>query len=369
MSQENKTKVQSLTTLPAKYEGLELSPAKGVRQSANDLYLRAQIILQSGMAPSSFKNVKELVYALGMGQDLGFTNLQSLANIAVINNRPSVYADGLPTILLRSGHFFMEEFSGTIEDGTYKASITIERKDSGSVITREFSVEDAKRAGLWQTEARITKRGRNGSYECDNDSPWWKYPKRMIWRRAIGWAVRDALADEMYGLQIVEEMNDHLVTIEAAAEPKTSKLSDKLKGMDEAKDEIIEIDIEEEDIVPGEAALEDAEPELAEDIDIMIEQEDEDAFFEDEVGDVGAEEAQAPEEDVKSFDSNGRNLPGLALDWFDYLNSPVFDVNSFDKDFADEQEQAWFKALSEEDREYVIAETNKIVAEQKKGAE
>ena len=66
-------RMDALKNLPAKYDGLELSPEKGERQSASDLYLRAQIILQSGMAPRSFENVKQVVYALGMGQDLGLS--------------------------------------------------------------------------------------------------------------------------------------------------------------------------------------------------------------------------------------------------------------------------------------------------------
>ena len=354
---DDRNQIAEVKNLPASYNNLELSPAAGERQSAGDLYRRAQIIFQSDMAPKSFKTIKQLVYALGMGQDLGFTNLQSLANITVINNKPSVYADGLPAILLRSGHFFMEEFSGSIEDGTYKASITIERRDSGSIITREFSVDDAKRAGLWQTEPRIKKKGQRGPYEAPNDSPWWKYPKRMIWRRAIGWAVRDALADEMYGLQIAEEMQDHMTTIEASAEPKTSKLSEKLSKMgqeDDGEPEIIEIDIEDE---------EDLNPEL----DDKILDIDEDDISD---GDASPPEDPNPAEVIAPssagedpepvFDSTGRKLPGSAIDLFDYLRSPMFDVEYFDRDLAQEQEQKWFKDMSDEDVEYILGETKKI---------
>lgn len=381
MSDDNRTQeLAMLKNLPEKYGDIELSPAVGIRQSADDLYLRAQIILQSGMAPKSFKNVKELVYALGMGQDLGFTNLQSLANITVINNKPSVYADGLPAILLRSGHFFMEEFTGTIEDETYKATITIERKDSGSIITREFDVGDAKRAGLWQPEPIITKNGRHGPYETKNDSPWHKYPKRMIWRRAIGWAVRDGLADEMYGVQIVEEQRDHEQTIRESAEPKTSRLGDKVRSMANDED-IIEIDEIVYDV--------DEEPEVL-DIDQDVDQRE----FEDKLHelDISDEEKAAftsnekPEEDPVAasdgdpdaaedatpsvaegsepiFDSNGRALPNQAIDWFDYLRGPMYDSSNFEEDFDQETAQAWFKDLSEEDKSYVNSETLKICAE------
>lgn len=378
--ESNKTAIMAdVKSMPGRAAGLEISPGNGNgRQNIEDLWSVAQVLHQSGMVPKAFEDAKQVMYALAMGQDLGFTNTQSLACITVINNKPSVYADGLPAILHRSGHYFIEEFSGTIEDGTYKASITIERKDTGSVMTREFSVDDAKRAGLWQTEAIIKKSGRNGPYETKNDSPWWKYPKRMIWRRAIGWAVRDALADEMYGLQIVEEQEDHLKTIRETAEPKTSKFGQKVLAMGDPEDEdVIEIDQDPEDIE-------------VEDIDVDVEEEQD---LPPEVNDTADEElpeargeglanegdpelegdnSPSPSSEdpaaEKVFDSNGRNLPGGALDWFDYLNGPLFDPLHLGKDFADEQGETWYKELSAEDKEYVDAETNKIVEKQKEGA-
>ena len=73
-----------------------------------------------------------------------------------------------------------------------------------------FSVQDAIRAGLWQTEARVTSKGRNGgTYEKDNDSPWWKYPKRMLQMRARSWCLRDVYADVLKGIQVREEVMDH----------------------------------------------------------------------------------------------------------------------------------------------------------------
>ena len=55
------------------------------------------------------------------------------------------------------------------------------RSDTGETYRVEYSVEDAKRAGLWQDKARITKRRKDGStYEADNDSPWFRYPQRML---------------------------------------------------------------------------------------------------------------------------------------------------------------------------------------------
>jgi len=55
-----------------------------------------------------------------------------------------------------------------------------------------FSVEDAKRAGLW---------GKQG--------PWQAYPKRMLQMRARGFALRDAYPDVLKGLISTEEAQDY----------------------------------------------------------------------------------------------------------------------------------------------------------------
>jgi hypothetical protein len=59
-------------------------------------------------------------------------------------------------------------------------------------VTVKFSVEDAKRAGLW---------GKQG--------PWSAYPKRMMQMRARGFALRDAFPDVLKGLITAEEAEDY----------------------------------------------------------------------------------------------------------------------------------------------------------------
>lgn len=357
---------KDLKTLPTKTGSIDMSPPPGwgERQNVEELYRAAQLLFQSGLVPAAFQNDKEVMYALGMGQDLGFTNTQSLACITIINGKPSVYADGLPAILLRSGHFFMEDFSGTIEDETYTATIQIVRSDSGSEVIRSFSVADAIRADLWQTEPMIMKEGRNGPYETKNDSPWWKYPKRMIWRRAIGWAVRDALADQMYGLHVAEEQADHAETIrKSRQEPKTSKLADKinaLKGPDDGETYIdIEIEpdpdyVEPEDDVPVvKDTAEEASPSSAEDASEETE---------------GDSPLPTSSEAVDETPARTFDLPPLAADWFEYLRSSDFDISTFEKDLAAEQEEKWFQALDDETKEYVQLESARIIAAEREGS-
>jgi hypothetical protein len=57
-------------------------------------------------------------------------------------------------------------------------------------VTVKFSVEDAKRAGLW---------GKN---------TWASYPRRMLQHRARSWALRTAFADVLKGMVSTEELQD-----------------------------------------------------------------------------------------------------------------------------------------------------------------
>jgi len=60
-------------------------------------------------------------------------------------------------------------------------------------ILRTFSLEDATTAGLIPAKP---------------DATWSKYPRRMLFQRARGWALRDAYPDVLRGISIAEEVMD-----------------------------------------------------------------------------------------------------------------------------------------------------------------
>jgi hypothetical protein len=118
--------------------------------------------------------------------------MQALQNIAVINGKPSVYGDAMMALVQASP--VCEGIDEHIEgEGTANpvAVCVAKRKGRNPVIAR-FSVEDAKRAGLW---------GKQG--------PWQAYPKRMLQMRARGFALRDAFPDVLKGLITAEEAQDY----------------------------------------------------------------------------------------------------------------------------------------------------------------
>lgn len=181
-----------------------------VPQNFDETFRLARALAASGeMVPEIYRGEPEKVVAcLLRGMEVGLTPMQSLASLAVINGRACLWGDAIPALLIKAGHSIDVEIEG--EGDAMKAVATLTRAD-GRKIVRSFSVDDAKRAGLWQTEAKVTRKTRDGKpYTKENDSPWWRYPQRMLSMRARSWAARDGASDALMGLRVAEEEIDHL---------------------------------------------------------------------------------------------------------------------------------------------------------------
>lgn len=162
-----------------------------VPQSLDDAFRLSKALAMAGdMVPKHFQQKPEMIMAaIVRGMEIGLAPMQALSNIAVINGRSSVWGDALPAMMQRHGHRIDVVVDG--EGDKMVATATLTRGDTGQVVVRTFSVDDAKKAQLW---------GKTG--------PWQTYPKRMLQMRARSWAVRDGAADALMGLQIAEEMQD-----------------------------------------------------------------------------------------------------------------------------------------------------------------
>lgn len=144
------------------------------------------------------------------GMELGLPPMMAIQLLAMINGRIVAHSEAVPGILLSRGFKIKQEYvGGDPGQDTFAARATLTRPD-GQVFVAEFSVADAKIAGLWSPQEKITKKGKNGAYQVDNDSAWHKYWKRMLWARALGFVSKDGGADALKGIMVREEMDDFI---------------------------------------------------------------------------------------------------------------------------------------------------------------
>lgn len=183
-------------------------PGGIIPTSLDDVFRLAKAVSMSGLAPRDMSTPEQITVAIIHGLELGLPPMQAIQNIAVVNGRPTVWGNAVPALLL-SRRFKMREWIEG-EGDSRVAWCEVSRPDGGDTVKRKFSVADAKQAKLWQTEAKVKrwKKDRSGQYETDNDSPWYKYPERMLQMRARGFAARDGAADVLGGLYLREEIDE-----------------------------------------------------------------------------------------------------------------------------------------------------------------
>jgi len=160
-----------------------------VPQSLDEAFRVAQAIAASGLAPRGLDKPEQVMVAIMAGAELGLAPFQALQSFAIVNNRPTLWGDGLMAVARAQGIKAREWLDG--EGDAAVAHCEVTRPDTGETIARSFSVSDAKKAGLWNKQG-----------------PWQQYPKRMLQMRARAWALRDGCADMLRGFQVREEVED-----------------------------------------------------------------------------------------------------------------------------------------------------------------
>jgi len=179
-------------------------------------------ILESRLAPDHFYpkipgtsdrdytkgNTAAVMMVLIQGNQLHLPVLTSLQQIVPVNGLLSIKGDGAKAMIISSGKVqpgsWKEEETGSIEKGDYIVIISAERSDTHEKLSRSFSVERAKRAGLWVTEQMLSAE-KGWKWK---QSAWYKFPERMIKYRALGFLARDLFPDVMSGAYITEEARD-----------------------------------------------------------------------------------------------------------------------------------------------------------------
>lgn len=181
-----------------------------VPTNLDDAFRLSEAFHQAQLAPRDLNSPQAIMIAMMQGMELGMSPVQAVQSVAVINNRPVIWGDALIAVVRAHPDclYVKEWIDGEGDDRV--AWCETQRKGEDEPVKRSFSVEDAKRSGKWTTEPKVTRKSRNGgTYQADNDSPWYRYPQRMLQMRARAWCLRDVYADAMKGIQVREEVEDY----------------------------------------------------------------------------------------------------------------------------------------------------------------
>lgn len=169
-------------------KGFSLTP-----QNLEQAMQLAEIMASSEIVPKVYQGKPgNVLIAVQMGADLGFSPTQALQSIAVINGNPAVWGDGMRALIMSSPD--LEDMREWYDEKSATAYCEIKRKMKGGKITTfvgSFSMAQAQQAKL------------------AGKLPWQQYPERMLQWRAFGFAARDAFADRLKGIKLAEEVQDY----------------------------------------------------------------------------------------------------------------------------------------------------------------
>jgi hypothetical protein len=200
-----------LVPLTAQGEVMAIMP-----RSIEEAQRYANGLCLSGIVPDAFReggkrdglpNAPLVMMGILKAMELGVPPQTGLAGLLPLNGRFAVWGDLAAALVHRTGQVAKQQ---TVEVGAlnfdpgaqigdwpdaYGIRFMIWRVDQDDPYVGEFTVRDAKRAGLWNHPRK---------------EPWIKYPRRMLYNRARAFALRDGFADGLHGLTIADEIVDLL---------------------------------------------------------------------------------------------------------------------------------------------------------------
>ena len=174
----------TVVAMPQQKNGFLMEP-----QSLNEAMEFANMLANSNLVPKAYQQKPgDIMVACQWGAEIGLKPLQSLQNIAVINNIPAVWGDALVALVRGSG--LCEYIKQDWDDASKTATCRVKRKGEPEEM-RQFSEEDARVAGHL------------------NKDTYKKNLQRMLSIRARAFALRDVFADVLKGLKVAEEVEDY----------------------------------------------------------------------------------------------------------------------------------------------------------------
>ena len=182
----------------------------------------ARGMISAGIVPDAYReggrrenpvNAELVLMGVLKSMELGLPPQTGIGTIMPVNNRFTVWGDGAVALIQRNNvitSLMQVELGGSFDraapigdwPAAYGWRVSIARRGQEAPYVGEFTIADAKRAGLWLNAKR---------------QPWILYPSRMLFNRARAFALRDGFADCLMGLGIREEIEDITPPIDARA--------------------------------------------------------------------------------------------------------------------------------------------------------
>ena len=184
-SRSNLSGARNLVRQPNTHRG----PKPLLPRSLKEALQLASLLSKSKLIPKGFENPEACLVGILYGMEVGLSPIAALQRMAIIDGRPTIWGDAALALVQASGLLVkIEERIERDQIQSKRAICQVQRAGRSGPITRSFSIEDAKRAGLWQ-----------------KPGPWTDYPDRMLMMRARAFALRDAFPDVLMGLYFREE--------------------------------------------------------------------------------------------------------------------------------------------------------------------
>jgi len=183
------------------------STGRVVARNHTELLRYCGALIQGGGVPERFKTPQQLFGAIAYARELRLPDT-AIRQIANIEGVMSIFGDLPLSLVQRSGdltHFKEQWFDDDqnvicFENKNLKSpvygSVTFISRGKGEIQSFSFTMDDARKAGLYPAKKR------NG--EANPSSPWEKYTAQMLRYRSRGLALKSVFADAINGVSIAE---------------------------------------------------------------------------------------------------------------------------------------------------------------------
>lgn len=164
-----------------------------------------KVFLPSKAGQNSGLTPQDCLMIIAYGRDRGLSPTVSLTRIKLGDSGFIMMGDLALQLVVSSGTIdnYTETRSGSVEAGDFKVVLTGLNNETKQEVSREYSVESAKRAGLWVDDQMVEQNpALKGSF-------WYRFPENQIYYRCLGFFLRQGWGMIIGQVHIEEELVEH----------------------------------------------------------------------------------------------------------------------------------------------------------------